>query len=39
LDELEKEYDDPIAYFKEVARKMTEEENSKEKVNFVNQYG
>ena len=27
LDILEKEYDDPIAHFKEVARKMTEEEN------------
>jgi len=25
LDELEKEYDDPIAHFKEVARRMTEE--------------
>lgn len=32
LDELEKEYDDPIAHFKEVARKMTEEENSKKKL-------
>lgn len=32
LDELEKEYDDPIAHFQEVARKMTEEENSKKKV-------
>jgi len=32
LDVLEKEYDDPIAYFKEVARKMTEEENSKRKL-------
>ena len=32
LDELEKEYDDPIAHFKEVARKMTEEENSEKKV-------
>lgn len=29
LDELKKIYDDPIAHFKEVARKMTEEENSK----------
>src|SRR5690554_3979562 len=27
LDELEKEYEDPIAHFKEVARKMTEQEN------------
>ncbi len=32
LDELEKQYDDPIAYFKEVARKMTEEENAKKKL-------
>lgn len=32
LDVLEKEYDDPIAYFKEVARKMTEEENSNRKL-------
>ncbi|MFZ5631362.1 MAG: IS1634 family transposase [Bacillota bacterium] len=32
LDELEKEYDNPIAYFKEVARKMTEEENAKKKL-------
>ena len=28
LDVLEKEYPDPIAHFKEVARKMTEEENN-----------
>jgi len=32
LDVLEKEYDDPIAYFKEVARKMSEEENSEKKL-------
>lgn len=32
LDVLEKEYDDPIAYFKEVARRMTEEENSERKL-------
>lgn len=32
LDVLEKKYDDPIAHFKEVARKMTEEENLKRKV-------
>ena len=31
LDELEKIYDDPIAHFKEVARKMTEEENAKKR--------
>jgi len=35
LDELEKEYDDPITHFKEVARKMTEEENSENKVNLT----
>ena len=27
LDELEKTYDDPIAYFQEEARRLTEEEN------------
>jgi transposase len=32
LDELEKEYDDPISHFKEVARKMTEEEREKKHV-------
>ncbi len=32
LDELEKEYADPIAHFKEVARQMTEEENAKKKL-------
>jgi hypothetical protein len=32
LDELKKEYDDPIAHFKEVARKMTEEEKYKKKL-------
>jgi hypothetical protein len=32
LDELEKKYDDPIAHFKEVARQMTEEENSQKKL-------
>ncbi|MCK9223271.1 MAG: hypothetical protein PHV61_05920 [Limnochordia bacterium] len=32
LDELEKEYDDPVAYFKEVARRMTEEEDAEKKV-------
>jgi len=32
LDELKKEYDDPIAHFKEVARKMTEEEKLKKKL-------
>ena len=32
LDELKKVYDDPIAHFKKVARKMTEEDNAKRKV-------
>ncbi|HAP32623.1 MAG TPA: IS1634 family transposase [Firmicutes bacterium] len=32
LDELEKEYDDPVTHFQEVARKMTEDENSKRKL-------
>jgi transposase len=32
LDVLEKEYDDPIAHFKEVARKMTAEEDLKNKL-------
>jgi len=32
LDELEKEYDDPIAHFREVARKMTEEEHAQQKL-------
>lgn len=32
LDELEKEYDDPIAHFQDVARKMTEEENFHRKL-------
>ena len=32
LDELEKKYDDPVAHFKEAARKMTEEDNAKKKL-------
>jgi len=32
LDELGKEYSDPVAHFKEVARKMTEEENVRKKL-------
>jgi transposase len=32
LDELEKDYADPIVHFKEVARKMTEEEKAKKHV-------
>ncbi len=32
LNELEKKYKDPIAHFKEVARQMTEEENTKKKL-------
>jgi transposase len=32
IDELQKEHEDPVAHFKEVARKMTEEENERRKV-------
>jgi len=32
LDELENEYDDPVAHFREIARKMTEEEKAKKKL-------
>ena len=32
LDALEEEYDDPVAHFKEVARKMTEEERAQNKL-------
>jgi len=32
LDELEKKYDDPVAHFRQVARKMTEQDNAKRKV-------
>ncbi|HZK25016.1 MAG TPA: IS1634 family transposase [Oscillospiraceae bacterium] len=35
LDELEKEYQDPIAHFKEIARKMTEEENKRKKLTLT----
>jgi len=35
LDDLEKEYPDPIAHFREVARKMTEEENVERKVTLT----
>lgn len=35
LDELEKKYDDPVAHFKEVARKMTEAENSDKKLTLA----
>ena len=35
LDELKKEYDDPIAHFKGVARKMTEEENAEKKLTLT----
>lgn len=35
LDELEKEFDDPIAHFQELARKMTEEENKKKKLTLA----
>ncbi|MCL5072865.1 MAG: transposase, partial [Actinobacteria bacterium] len=32
LDELEKKYDDPVAHFRQAARKMTEEDNARKKV-------
>jgi len=32
LDELENEYEDPVAHFREVARKMTEEDNAKKRI-------
>lgn len=32
LDELEKKYDDPVAHFRQVAKKMTEEDNTRKKV-------
>ena len=35
LDELEKKYDDPVAHFKEVARKMTKEENAEKKLTLT----
>src|SRR5690606_11579610 len=35
LDELQKEYDDPIAHFKEVARRMTEEERKQNKLTLM----
>lgn len=35
LDELEKEYPDPIAHFREVARKMTAEENARKRLTLT----
>jgi hypothetical protein len=35
LDELQKQYDDPIAHFKEMAKLMTEEENAKNNLNIA----
>ena len=35
LDELQKQYDDPIAHFKEVARRMTEEEREQNKLTLM----
>jgi hypothetical protein len=32
LDELEKNYDDPIVHFKQLAKKMTEQDNARKKV-------
>jgi len=35
LDILEKKYDDPVAHFREVARKMTKEENAEKKLTLT----
>ena len=35
LDNLEKEYEDPVAHFREVAKQMTEEENARRKVTMT----
>lgn len=35
LDELQKQFDDPIAHFREVARKMTEEESARKKLTLT----
>lgn len=35
LDELEKQYPDPIAHFKEFARKMTEEEKTEKRITLT----
>ncbi len=35
LDILKKKYDDPVAHFREVARKMTEEENEEKKLTLT----
>jgi len=35
LDELQKQYDDPIAHFKELARKMTAEEQAENKLTLL----
>ncbi len=35
LDKLEKQYPDPIAHFRELARKMTEEENAEKKLTLT----
>jgi len=35
LDDLEKQYEDPVAHFKEVAQKLTEEENKRRKVTMT----
>jgi len=32
LDELEKKYDDPVAHFRQLAKKMTEEDSTRKKV-------
>lgn len=35
LSELEKEYDDPIAHFKEIAKQMTDEDNENGNASFI----
>jgi hypothetical protein len=35
LDELQKQYDDPVAHFREAARRMTEEENAKNNLSVT----
>ena len=35
IDELEKEYDDPIAYFEEKIRQMSKQQNAEQFVNVV----
>ena len=36
LDDLKKQYDDPISYFKEIAKQKTEEDSTKDEYDKVN---